>query len=207
MQNKLIISPHVDDEVLGCGGVLDSTFSILHLGLSESQNHGNSVLTKQERLLEFQKVISHLSIKWHKLLDHPVNNYKQQDLIGDLEKTINELKPSEIYIPHPSYNQDHRACYEACLIALRPHDIHHFTPKVLIYEQPQVYLWNNNYREFKPNYFKQIDIDKKILLYSMLESQVREFRSPECIKSMAKVRGSQIRAEYAEAFEILRIVD
>ena len=41
----------------------------------------------------------------------------------------------------------------------------------------------------------------------MLESQVREFRSPECIKSMAKVRGSQIRAEYAEAFESLRIVD
>ena len=41
MQNKLIISPHVDDEVLGCGGVLDSTFSILQLGLSESQNHCN----------------------------------------------------------------------------------------------------------------------------------------------------------------------
>ena len=127
--------------------------------------------------------------------------------MGSFEEIINRDKPEEIYIPHPSYNQDHRACYEACLIALRPHDINHFTPKVLIYEQPQVYLWNNNYREFKPHYFKEIDIDKKILLYSMLESQVREFRSPECIKSMAKVRGSQIRAEYAEAFEILRIVD
>jgi len=201
---KMIVSPHVDDEVLGCGGILDSNTHVLHLGLSENELHGNTNFTKDQRLEEFSVIKSRTNLT-NKLLNHPVNNYRQQDLIGDIEREIKEIQPEEIYIPHPSYNQDHRESYEACLVALRPHDINHFVPKVFVYEQPQV-LWNNNYREFKPTFFKEIDIDLKLELYLCLKSQVRNFRSPECVRSLAKIRGSQSRYEYAEAYEILRYV-
>ena len=43
-------------------------------------------------------------------------------------------------------------------------------------------------------------------LYHYLKSQVRDFRSPDCIKAMAKLRGAQSRVEYAEGFEVLRFV-
>ena len=33
---KLIISPHVDDDVLGCGGILDKNTFVLYCGLNES---------------------------------------------------------------------------------------------------------------------------------------------------------------------------
>ena len=202
---KLIVSPHVDDEVLGCGGILCSDCYVLHLGLSENQMHGNKNFTKDERLEEFSVLADRAGIVGNTVLNHPVNNYRQQDLIGDIEKFINKIKPDEIYLPHPSYNQDHRECYEASLVALRPHDVNHFVRKVFVYEQPQV-LWNHNYREFKPTYYKSIDIDRKIDLYLCMKSQVRNFRSPECIKALAKIRGSQSRFDYAEAFEILRYV-
>ena len=129
---KLIISPHVDDEVLGCGGILDSSFHVAHLGLAKNSLHGTTNYSCEERLQEFSLVLKELNITDHTLLKHQVNNYKQQDLIPDIEALINSTKPSEIYIPHPSYNQDHRATYEACLIALRPHDLNYFVKRVFV---------------------------------------------------------------------------
>ncbi|HAT66547.1 MAG TPA: hypothetical protein DCS66_18465, partial [Flavobacteriaceae bacterium] len=101
----------------------------------------------------------------------------------------------------------HRAVYEACLTALRPHDINFFVKKVLIYEQPHVVFWNHNYKTFNPNHFVKIDIDKKLHLYSLIETQVRSFRSADHIKAIARVRGGQSGCDHAEAFEIIRWVD
>ena len=83
---KLIISPHVDDEVLGCGGILDSECYVLHLGLSDNQRHGNENFTREERLKEFSVLANRAGIRGNTVLNHPVNNYKQQDLIGDIER-------------------------------------------------------------------------------------------------------------------------
>ncbi len=93
------------------------------------------------------------------------------------------------------------------MVALRPHDLNHFVSKVLIYEQPQVYLWNNTSREFKPNYFVPIDINKKIKAYKLMATQVRTFRSPEMLKALALLRGGQCNFKYAEGFEIIRWID
>ena len=123
------------------------------------------------------------------------------------EKVINEYKPDQIFLPNPSYNQDHKTVYDAAMVALRPHDLNYFVKKVLIYEQPQVYLWNNTSREFKPNYYVPIDINKKIKAYKLMASQVRTFRSPEMLKSMALLRGAQGNLKYAEGFEIVRWVE
>ena len=40
-----------------------------------------------------------------------------------------------------------------------------------------------------------------------METQVRNFRSVEHIRAIAKLRGGQSNYEYAEAFKILRWVD
>ena len=160
---KLIIAPHIDDDVL-----------------------------------EF------LGNQYH-VLDNKVNQYKLQDLLSSFETFISEQKPEEIYIPHPSYNQDHRVTYEAVLTALRPHDKNFFVKKVLVYEQPHVFLWDysdNINGAIKPNYFVPIDIERKIKAYKLMPTQVRSFR-----RSMAQLRGQQSNNEYAEAFQIIRWVD
>ena len=204
---KLVISPHIDDEVLGCGGILDKNTFVIYCGLDESHIKESWVKDRpkrEKRMLELNMIVA-MTNHNYEILDNKVNHYTLQSLISSFEKNINDTKPSEIYIPHPSYNQDHRTVYEAALTALRPHDINHFVKRVFIYEQPHMLFWDD--KSFKPNYFISIDIERKIKLYELMETQVRNFRSSEHIRAIAKLRGGQSNYEYAEAFKILRWVN
>ena len=198
---RLIIAPHVDDDVLGCGGIMDENCHIIYCGIDETgiENRPTKDL-RMEEIHAVQNITNHT----FDILDNLVNRYDEYKLIDQIEKIINSDKPDEVYVCHPSYNQDHRAVYNATMVALRPHDKNHFVKRVLLYEQPQVYFWNTTGREFNANYFVPIDIDKKIKVYEAMESQVRSFRSPEHLRANAKVRGGQSNCEYAEAFEIIR---
>lgn len=203
----IILSPHIDDEVLGCFSSLNEDTFIIYCGCDES--HINFDWVKQRPNLEHRISELELVQKKHKfkytILNNKVNEYKIQDLIPEFEKYINEIKPDEIYIPVPSYNQDHRVVYEAALTALRPHDVNFFVKKIFVYEQLQD-LWNHNYHKFNPIYFKPINIEDKILTYQLYASQVRSFRSPEMLKSLANIRGAQSNLPYAEGFEIIRYI-
>ena len=59
--------------------------------------------------------------------------------------------------------------------------------------------------EFFPS--ERIDVELKNKAYRCLDSQVRNFRSPEFVEELAKVRGRQSQLKYAEAFEIIRWID
>ena len=202
MIENLIISPHVDDEILGCGGILSNNFFILHCGLAESQDHGEIFLSRESRIKEFKKVKEKVGFEYE-VLHHPVNKMETHKIIKDIENIINKIKPKEIYIPSPSYNQDHKAVYDACLIALRPHDVNFFVSRVLVYEQPQD-LWESGREHFIPNTFAKIDIDKKINLYRLIKSQIRDHRSVEHLRALAKTRGAQSNFDYAEGFKTIR---
>ena len=201
---KLVISPHIDDEVLSCGGILDENTFVLECGVDNFH-----IVSRKERIIELENAQKILNFNFS-ILNNTVNSYEVKDLIDPFSDFINDIKPQEIYIPYPSYNQDHQEVYKAALISLRPHDINHFVNKVLVYEETQVLLWDQSHNInglFKPNLYKAIDIDKKIEAYICLKSQVRSFRSPEFLKEMAKIRGRQSNLDYAEAYQAIRIVE
>lgn len=202
---KLVISPHIDDEILGCGGTLDNDTFVLEIGVDDFH-----VVSRDERILELQEAKKILNFSFAILEDNIVNSYKIDQLINPITNYINLIKPEEIYIPYPSYNQDHKTTYEAALVALRPHDLNFFVKKVFVYEETQVYLWDYSYNlngSFKPNYFRKIDITSKILAYNCLKSQVRSFRSPVMLEELAKIRGRQSKLDFAEAFQAIRYVE
>lgn len=205
---SLIIAPHIDDEILGCFSAINDNTFILYCGHDESHIKFDWVRTRPDsdiRLREFREFQQKYNFDYF-ILNNKVNEYKVTDLIPLFEKYINEVKPDTLYIPVPSYNQDHRAVYEAALTALRPHDINFFVKKVLVYEQIQD-LWNHNYHTFNPNYFRAVDIQEKINAYQILQSQVRSFRSSDMLKNLASIRGIQSNMNYAESFEVLRWVE
>jgi methionyl-tRNA formyltransferase/LmbE family N-acetylglucosaminyl deacetylase len=208
---KLIVSPHVDDEVLGCGGILDKDSFVLYCGADESAlpkdilEDSATRCTLTQRMQELKDVSEYLGFEYKVLTDTFVNHYKTVDLICHIERAINEHKPEEVYIPWPSYNQDHKAVYEACLIALRPHDKNHYVKKVLVYEQPHMLMWDQDV--MKVNYFVPIDIERKKKAYTLHASQVRSFRPVELLTSIAHLRGVQSNQEYAEAFYIQRWIN
>ena len=204
MIKKLIIAPHVDDDVLGCGGILDDTCHVIYCGLDETGIDNRPSM--DERLDEIHSV-QNITNHSFDILDNLVNRYNEYELIGQIEKIINKNKPDEVYVCHPSYNQDHRTVYNATMVSLRPHDKNHFVSGVFVYEQPHMLFWDNGGVDFKPNYFIPIDIDKKVKVYTTMKSQVRSFRSPEHLRAIGKLRGGQSNCDYAESFQIVRWVD
>ena len=202
--SKLIISPHIDDEILGCGGILDKNSYVLECGVDKFH------VVSRERRIEELEAASQLLGFTYQVLTNLVNSYEVSTLIDQFSDVINKVQPASIYIPYPSYNQDHQAVYEAALVALRPHDANFFVKRVLVYEQPHVFLWDYTHNinaAFKPNYFVPIDPDKKVEAYKCIASQVRSFRSPDCVMMMAEMRGRQSDLTAAEAFQIIRWVE
>lgn len=174
----LILSPHVDDEVLGCFSFLGENTYVLYFGVED-----RPTIPKQTRLQELGNVSFDLGFQW-KILENTVNHYHPSELITPVEAAINQLRPNTVLLPEPSYNQDHRAVYEAGLIATRPHDTNWFVKNVLVFEQPHSVMWP--YAESQlPTYFKEINVEKKLQIYRLYESQVRGHRSPETVKSLA----------------------
>lgn len=198
---KLIVAPHVDDDVIGCGGMLDKSCYVWYCGVDEF--HG---VSQRERLEEARAVADQTK---HIILPvgvNAVNSYKFSELKNQLENIVNNWYPDEIYLPWPSYNQDHQSVYRAAQIALRPHDKNHFVKRVLLYEEPDCF-WPGIDEAFKPNFFRPIDIDRKLNLYNLMKSQVRGHRSEAHIEALARVRGAAINVPFAEAFHILRWVE
>jgi len=50
MVKKLVFSPHIDDEILGCGGILDKDSFVLHCGIED-----RTLVSAEERLWEIAK--------------------------------------------------------------------------------------------------------------------------------------------------------
>lgn len=200
---NLILAPHVDDEILGCGGILDKTFFVYFCGIDESKLRKDKDATlKQERLEELKKVADFLGFKWECNEKSRVNHYSEQEFIDVFEDIINRIRPEKVFLPHHGYNQDHRAVFNAAFIALRPHDKNFFVKKVLIYEAAHDVIWNP--KNIKLNYFVPIDIEKKIKAHELHKSQLRVMRSSQLLREISALRGAASNCKYAEAFEILR---
>lgn len=197
----MVIAPHVDDEVFGCGGILDSSFFVYFCGVEKFR-----IISRQDRIKEIKAVSNFLGYKWTLNLDSTVNRYVMQNFISLLENQINTVKPNTVYIPYPSYNQDHQAIYEAAQVALRPHDINHFVKNIYAYESMD-FLWKNH--PYVINRFVNIGkdgINRKLTAYTLHKSQVRSYRSLEHIKAKACIRGAACNCEYAEGFIVEREV-
>ncbi|QNL22335.1 PIG-L family deacetylase [Hyphobacterium sp. CCMP332] len=196
----LILTPHADDEVLGSYAFLNDYATVIYFGIEDRET-----ISRDTRLREVEAVSKFCRFSYQ-ILDNPVNGYESSKLISVIENLINTIEPKRILIPEKSYNQDHRAVHDAAITALRPHDINHFVPEVLLYEQIHSFIWPE-VGKFVPNYFKSINIDDKIKAYQLHASQVREHRSIEKIKNMAAIRGAMCNAKYAEGFLIKRLVE
>lgn len=205
----LIISPHPDDEVLGCGGIIAKYKKNVHIHYVTFFHPG--VPTEKYRT-ENDNLIAYLgcgtSYSQPNILNktNVLHTLPITSLIAQFERTIQETKPDTVFVCFPSYNQDHRVVFDALLTAVRPHDVNWQPKNVLVYEQPETLHTNRiGTEQFKPLVFTEIDIAEKIKLYRFYESQIRGHRGTDTLEALAKLRGSFIAKPYAEAFDCIRL--
>lgn len=203
----LFLVPHRDDEALGCGGLLTSSWCDTKHLLYFNTVHPD-VDTKIYDA-EHARVIDYLQCDFSVSKHTGVNRLHLIPLtehISEIETALNTIEPDTLFVPFPDYNQDHRHIYEAAITAARPHDINFFVKNVLLYEQPCSVQTARVNAMFVPQVFVPINVTKKIELYQLYTSQQRGHRTPAMLEHLAAVRGMQSDTEYAEAFMASRMV-
>lgn len=223
-QVLLIIAPHPDDEVLGCGGLIkrikDEGGKVYVLFMTvgnttDFSKKGSSTFI--QRVTEIEKVAKLLKYDDYTIA-FPGDSYhlkldklSQLEIISVIEKgplSITTLKPSIIATPQPSdYNQDHRVCAQAVLAATRPapNQYKPLPPLILGYEFSPTAIWSvseiNTPNFFFPLTEEQLSFKVRAMnLYSSQKRAGAHSRSRRVIKSLAYLRGSQCGENAAEAF-------
>jgi N-acetylglucosamine malate deacetylase 1 len=195
---NLIIAPHLDDEVLGCSSILQHEAHVFYCGIEP-----NHIIPREKRLEEADRVAKFFGFTYEWTTYTNCNSYTVPQFVDVLQEVINRIKPKMIFIPYPSYNQDHQTINTAVNVALRPHDKNHFVEYVFEYEELDC-LWGCE--PPKINVFSRIDIERKLTGYGMHASQVRGHRSHAMIKTLAELRGAACGQKYAEGFVVKRMM-
>lgn len=214
----LVIAPHPDDEVLGCGGtikkhVLQGDEVFLCIGTKAYTPQWSEEFIK-ERPHEIERANKVLGVKKTYFLDFPsvkVDTIPQKEVNDAIFKVVKEVQPEVMYIPHGGdLNQDHRIFFAASLVAGRPLPGSSIK-EIFSYEALSETEWGNELTPFVPNGFVDISksINAKKEAMSAYKSELREFPHPRSLKAidaLALKRGSEAGMEYAEAFMIIRFL-
>jgi len=211
----LVISPHPDDEVLGCGGTIARMSQEGHrvyvLIVTRAYTPDWSKEFIENRKKEIKKAHKLLGVHKTYYLNYPtvkLDTIPKKELNDNLTRIVEQVKPDIVFIPHKGdLNHDHRILFESSLVALRP--IKWKVSKVLTYEVLSETEWGSEIAMFKPNVYYDITDTFQVKVEAMqtYSSELREFphpRSLEAIEALAKKRGSEIGVKYAEAFYLIR---
>lgn len=124
LDRVLIISPHPDDEVFGCGGLMKTLIQsgkhveLVVLSKGEAvhkhccPNDEEHIVFTRAKLTDRANGLLGLSSNQIHRLDFPDGDFvsaeNRTDLITALDELIKEINPTEVFIPHPYENSpDH----------------------------------------------------------------------------------------------------
>jgi LmbE family N-acetylglucosaminyl deacetylase len=227
-QRLLVLAPHSDDESLGCAGLIakikdmGGEVYVMVLSVGNLRHYGvEGVVSAQIRRDEFLEASNLLKLDGYDIVFQDDKTYlrldtiPRRDLVNVIERessvAIDKINPTMIALPAPSYNQDHAAVFYAGFTACRPAlpQYKTFQQVVISYENPTL-CWSSD-RVFQPNLYVDISqyLDKKLEAIRCHRSQLKEPNhnySLENIERLARLRGSEISVEAAEAFVCYRMV-
>jgi LmbE family N-acetylglucosaminyl deacetylase len=203
--HRLIVSPHADDEVLGCGGLLakypEDTAVVV---LAEPDE------IRIKEFLEAQAILGYEQAYFGNFADGYVGA-DMRKLVGMLDDLLNRLQPAELYLPYPASHQDHIAAYEAGVRSARLSmgSRHWYPPVVRVYDicayDVNLYQTGLQWNSFLSLTSEQID--KKVQALEMYSSQAVEgFHPVNGIKTIAAALGASRQISYAEQYSLIREV-
>ncbi|OED38706.1 hypothetical protein AB833_18645 [Chromatiales bacterium (ex Bugula neritina AB1)] len=230
-KTALVIAPHPDDEVFGCGGLIAKMIRqnckvyVLYVTVGETRDFSNKGSSgPQERIKEIENVADFYQFEdyelalpgneYHLKLDSLPNSKLISLIERDARCSLQNVKPDILIAPdHDDYNQDHRALYSAVITATRPAEARfkHFQPLVITYELPYS-NWGHSESPERPNLYVELtdeDFARKVEALKFYSSQLKSENSPLSVNGItiqAKYRGLQTQSNYAEAFKIKRLI-
>jgi N-acetylglucosamine malate deacetylase 1 len=206
LHRVLVLAPHTDDGEFGCGGTMARlveggaevryvAFSIATRSLPTG--FPPDTLAKEVRAATAELGLAEGVLTVH---DFDVRTFPEhrQEILELLVALWEEWKPEVVF--QPSLNdvhQDHQVVAAEGLRAFK-------RTTVLGYEIP----WNNldfSYQAYVA--LEQRHVERKIAALRHYESQQhRRYIDPEYIRNVARTHGINVNRDYAEVFQVYRVV-
>ena len=222
MKNILVIAPHPDDEVLGCGGIMNKYAEAGDQVYVLVMTRGTAKFYSDERIDNVRKEARNahhlLGVKETIFLDFPapeLDTVSISEISKAIAEVINKFNIQIVFLPHRGdIHHDHTIVFNAGLVASRPVE-QYSVKEIYCYETLSETEWAAPFGDdaFIPNHFVNVTDQFEVKLKAMecFKSQIRPFpnsRSLEAIEALAKFRGATVGFERAEAFvQIRRIED
>ncbi len=217
----LVLAPHPDDEVLGCGGVIARHAAagdhvevvVATRGIEELYSQDLIPIVRGEAL----KAHALLGVSNTRFLDFPapaLDTVPRYKLASAIAAIIRETQCEILYIPHHGdIHSDHLHLHHAALVAARPL-AECPVRRILAYETLSETEWAppQNDAIFYPTVFVDISeyLSKKLEAMSCFGSQVKpppNARSLRNIEALARYRGATVAKDAAESFMLIRQID
>lgn len=207
VRKALALSPHTDDTELGCGG------SVARLVEEGTEVHVAVFSLAEESLPrdaprdalrhECLEALSRLGVPAHRVHFRPFPVRRlathRQEVLEALVALRRELEPDLVLLPAASdLHQDHQVVSAEGLRAFKERT-------VLGYELP----WNH--LEFAAQAFCRLEqrhLERKwtaLRAYQTQAALARSYFDQGFVEGLARVRGTQVRTRWAEAFQVLRM--
>lgn len=202
---RLILAPHMDDESMGCGGLLAKHAPECLVAVAADSG--------PVRRHEFSRAMAVLGVTATAQLGME-DGYADRnipDLVGRVDDLCREHQPEELYLPFPSLHQDHIAVYEAGMRAARLSmtEGHWSAPQVFVYDVA-VYDVNMYPSDLRWNVFEPLTEEQANLKARACEQYVSESPSRphpiSAIKQIAESVGKTRGLEFAEQYALVRQV-
>jgi len=209
LSNKkiLILAPHTDDGELGCGGLISKAVrqgaTVFYAAFSTADESVSPAFPSNQLEIEVKNATAIIGIQSENLYiyKHTVRklNYVRQEILEEMIRLREKINPDIVLLPSRNdIHQDHSTITNEGIRAFK-------NCSILGYEL----IWNN--LSFATDYFcliNETDLQNKIKALAAYKTQEgKSYMQPSFIHSMAVVRGTQINAAFAEAFEVIRWVD
>lgn len=201
----LVLCPHTDDE-FGCAGtlarLLDEGVQVHYQALSSCEESLPDGFPPETLVSECRAAMHSLGVPPSQVHIGPFKvRYFPRDRQAILEHFVRlkaEIAPDLVLLPSSfDTHQDHRTVYEEGFRAFKDSTI-------LGYELPQNLIAFNNSAFVA---LTQPAMARKVASLSAYRSQEhRPYSNEEFIYGLARVRGVQCGAPFAEAFELIRLI-
>lgn len=207
-RRALVLAPHTDDAELGCGGTIarlqrEGT-NVYVVAFSSAAESLPAHLPQETLVREFANAMDSLKVPAENttVLGYPVRHFPahRQAILEDLVRLRARWQPELVLLPASTdVHQDHQVIHAEGLRAFKG-------ASVWGYELP----WNDiTFSSQALVRLERADLNAKWAALTHYRSQIdlrRPYFRQDLIESIARVRGVQIGAQFAEAFEVLRQV-
>lgn len=214
----LVLAPHADDEVLGCGGVLARLAGAGRppavVIVTEGHPPDYSPESVEGLKREAAAAAAVLGCPVPQFMGLPaarLDGMPHRELNVAIGAVVAAHRPDTLLLPFPGdIHRDHQLLFESAMVAARPTGPGS-PAQILCYETLSETNWNA--AGVAPAFTPQVSIDisdtlaAKIRAFRAYASQRRDFpqeRSVEAIEALARLRGATAHLVAAEAFMLVR---